>query len=308
LGGVLGAALCSAAACGTSNLPSGWPQSDGGSDAGLTPDSTLDSGPDASDGGSSSDSDGQGEGAADGGTESGALDSSSSDSPGDASAIDSSSTEASGSDSGDAATEAAAPAWSSGDIGPVTAPGSWCLGDGCVPAEASGTFLLSGSGADLGLCDGGACGMGTTDQFYYVYQSVTGDATITAHVTSIAMVTDWSKAFISMRDGLVDDAAFVSLAVPAAGYGYYWFYRSSLGAALAFPQPPMPGGTPVWFRIVRRGNVFTGSYSSDGIVWNQVASMTFTMSPTLQVGLAVVSRLNGTLTTGSFDHVSLTTP
>jgi hypothetical protein len=154
-----------------------------------------------------------------------------------------------------------------------------------------------------------ACGMGTTDEFYYVYQAVSGDATLTARVTTIAMVTDWSKAFLAMRDGLADDAAFVSVAVPAVpSYGYYWFYRTMPGGPLAYPSPATPGGTPIWFRIVRRGDMFTGLYSTDGVIWSQLSQITIAMSATLQVGIAVVSHVNGSLTTGLFDNVSLTTP
>jgi hypothetical protein len=228
-------------------------------------------------------------------------DDSSDSATGEAAAVDSGATDAAG--------DVVAPLWVGQDIGPVTAPGSWCAGGGCIPAEPAGTYMVSGSGADIGLCNGMSCGNGNTDEFYYLYQAVTGDATLTAHVTSIAMVTDWSKAFLAMRDGLADDAAFVSLAVPATpSYGYYWFYRLTPSGALAFPNPAMPGGTPIWFRIVRRGDVFTGLYSADGVIWNQLAQTTIAMSATLHIGIAVVSHMNGTLTTGLFDNVSLTTP
>jgi hypothetical protein len=208
----------------------------------------------------------------------------------------------------DAGNEAAGPTWSSQDIGPVTAAGSWCLGAACAPAQPDGTFQLSGSGDDLGLCSGVPCGHGTTDEFFFVYQAIAGDATLTARVTSIAYVTDWSKSFLAMRDGLNDDAAFVSMAVPAGAYGYYWFYRTAPSGMLAFPPGAGAGSVPIWFRIVRRGNVFTGLYSADGTAWNQLASMTIAMSTTIQIGLAVVSHTNGTLANGVFDNVSLTMP
>jgi hypothetical protein len=209
----------------------------------------------------------------------------------------------------EAGTDAMGPAWVGEDIGPVGVAGSWCFGGNCVPAVADGTFALTGSGADLGLCGGVSCGHGTNDELYFVHQTVSGDATITARVVSIQRVVDWSKALITMRDGLGDDATFVSISVPADGtLGYYWFYRPSAGGSLAFPQPAVPGGTPVWLRIVRRGDVFTGTYSADGVLWQQLASMTITMSTSLEVGLGVVSRDNTQLATGVFDSVSVTMP
>jgi hypothetical protein len=224
-----------------------------------------------------------------------------------------SSVETGGRDSGDQDVglgDGSGTAWSSMDLGAVQAAGSWCFASQCSPALSAGTYRVSGSGADLGLCSGEvACGNGTYDEFQYVYQSVSGDATLTARVVSIQNVgNDWSKAFVMMRDGLASDAAFVATAVSSGtAHGYLWIDRATAGGASAVAQTAS-SVTPVWLRVIRRGSTFTGSTSPDGITWTPIGSMVVSMSATPDMGLGVVSHVNGTLAAGVFDNVSLTTP
>jgi hypothetical protein len=203
-----------------------------------------------------------------------------------------------------------APGWSTADIGAVQAAGSWCFGSQCIPALSAGTYRVSGSGADLGLCSGEvACGYGTYDEFRYVYRSISGDATLTARLVSIQNVgSDWSKAFVMMRDGLASDAAFVATGVSSGtAHGYLWIDRSTVAGAAAVDQTAS-SATPVWLQVTRRGSAFTGSVSPDGSAWTPVGSFTLSLSTSLDVGLGVVSHVNGTLAAGTFDSVSLTTP
>jgi hypothetical protein len=202
------------------------------------------------------------------------------------------------------------PAWSTTDIGAVQATGSWCLGSQCTPPLPAGTYQVNGSGADLALCSGEvACGNGSYDEFRYVYRSVSGDATLTARVISIQNVgSDWSKAFVMMRDGLASDSAFALTAVSSGTtHGYLWFYRAAAGGSVAH-SATASSVTPVWLQVIRRGSTFTGSVSPDGSTWTPVASNAISMSATLDIGLGVVSHVNGTLAAGTFDNVSLTTP
>src|SRR5439155_22948856 len=59
-------------------------------------------------------------------------------------------------------------AWASQDIGAVPAAGSF--------SQSGSTFNLSGSGADI---------WSTADAFRFAYQTITGDATITARVATL---------------------------------------------------------------------------------------------------------------------------
>jgi hypothetical protein len=83
--------------------------------------------------------------------------------------------------------------WISGDIGGSTSHGSY--------AYANGVFSITASGGDI---------WNGSDQHGYVYQAVTGDCTITAHVTAISTyrglaadtTNPWAKAGVMIRAGL----------------------------------------------------------------------------------------------------------
>src|SRR5215813_10816985 len=59
---------------------------------------------------------------------------------------------------------------------------------------------------------------------------------------------------------------------------------------------------PVWLKIDRTGNQFTGSMSQDGRVWQVVGSTNVAMAEVIMAGLAVTSH-DTAVNTSSFDHV-----
>lgn len=67
--------------------------------------------------------------------------------------------------------------WVAGDIGSPAVAGS--------TTYASGKFTVKAAGADI---------WGTSDQFRFVYQQITGDAEVIARVDSITKADAWSKA------------------------------------------------------------------------------------------------------------------
>jgi len=183
--------------------------------------------------------------------------------------------------------------WSSQDVGSVSAAGSF--------SQSSGTFTVKGSGADI---------WSSADSFRYVYQTLSGDGSITARVASVQNVNTWSKAGVMMRDGLTAGAKNVyMLTSPTATNNYRWQVRSSAGGSTTSAVPSSTacgnGTAPVWVRITRSGSTLTGFCSANGSSWTVVGSATVSMSSTLEVGLAVTSHLNGTLATGMFDNVSI---
>jgi glucose/arabinose dehydrogenase/regulation of enolase protein 1 (concanavalin A-like superfamily) len=181
--------------------------------------------------------------------------------------------------------------WSSQDVGAVGAAGSW--------SEMTGTYTVRGAGADI---------WGTADGFRFVYRPITANATITARVVSIENKNGWSKAGIMIRNGLTAGAQNVMMLVsPTDGNGYRWQVRSTAASTTTSTRGGA-GTRPVWLRIVRNGNTLTGSYSANGTTWTQLGTKTISMSSPVQVGLAVTSHVSGTLATGVFDNVTITTP
>jgi len=193
--------------------------------------------------------------------------------------------------------------WQTSDIGTVKLAGS--------ATYASNTFTVAGSGDDIG---------GPQDAFRYVYQAANGDCSVIARVVSLQNTDPNAKAGVMIRDGLGATAMDASVLVtpatgPAGAATVNFVYRSRAGTTP--PAPPAvtvskPGQKlPVWVKIVRSGNAFTGYYSANGTTWTAVgAATTISMSSTPSIGLAVTSHKNdpkgATLCTAVFDNVTAT--
>jgi phosphatidylserine/phosphatidylglycerophosphate/cardiolipin synthase-like enzyme/regulation of enolase protein 1 (concanavalin A-like superfamily) len=177
------------------------------------------------------------------------------------------------------------PPWLDADVGAVGIAGS--------ASYNAGTFSVSGSGADI---------WGTADAFHFVYQSLTGDGQIVARVSSVGDVNAWAKAGVMIRETLSPGSAFAQMLV-SAGKGTAFQYRTSSGAS-ALNVTGTTAAAPLWIKIVKAGNVISGSQSADGTSWQSIGSATFTMASTVFVGLAVVSHTNTQLCTAAFDTVT----
>ncbi|WP_420627681.1 LamG-like jellyroll fold domain-containing protein [Candidatus Leptofilum sp.] len=175
--------------------------------------------------------------------------------------------------------------WVSADIGTVGVTGS--------ADETSGTFTLDGAGANIA---------GTVDAFHYVYQSLSGDGTITANVASLTGGGSAPRAGLMMRESLADNSAHVSAVVQ--GTRIRVLDRATTGGSTTDVQGHSQGA-PEWLRIERSGNTFTLSRSNDGSSWTVMQTRTITMGTTIYIGMAVTGNSTTTLATGTFDNVSV---
>ncbi len=176
------------------------------------------------------------------------------------------------------------------DIGGPTIAGSTSYN------AATGAYTVSGAGANI---------WDTADQCQYAYQTMNGDGTIIAQINSFTYTHQFAKAGLMIRDSADPGAAQVMMALTGSnGTGMY--YRSTDGGTSA---NILPGDTtqraPVWVKLVRSGNTFTGYKSTDGVTWTQVAQVTVAMGSTVDVGLAVGSHDTSNLATATFSNVQI---
>jgi regulation of enolase protein 1 (concanavalin A-like superfamily) len=174
--------------------------------------------------------------------------------------------------------------WVSADVGTPGATGS--------ASYASGTFTLNGAG-------GGA--YYTPDALQYVYQTVTGDCSITAQVVSQANTNQYAKSGVMIRETLTNNAAFADMIVTPTEADFQ--YRSSGGSPANVGST---GSAPYWVRLTRVGNVFTSYTSTNGTTWTQIGSTTIAMGTSVDIGLVQSSGVVGTLGTATFANISLT--
>jgi len=185
--------------------------------------------------------------------------------------------------------------WLNQDIGSPGAAGS--------ASYNSGTFTVNGSGADIA---------GTSDAGYFVYQPITGNCTITARVVSFSnIVADWAKAGVMIRESLNANStfAFGNYTTNVANTVHSWtlLHRDTTGGTATQTVWGTDQVTPYWIRVVRSGNSFSGYVSSNGSSWTLITTATITMTSNVYVGMAVTSHQAGSISTATFDNVSVTT-
>ena len=187
----------------------------------------------------------------------------------------------------------AAGTWNDTDIGNPAAAGS--------EAFANNELTVTGSGSDIWY---------TSDQFNYLYQTLTGNGTIIAQVASQTDTSAWAKAGVMIRASLAPSSAY-AYSLVSESMGVDFQYRPSTGAD-AVETGPFPGPTaPEWLELVRQGNTITAYDSSDGI--NYYVSGTYVFAPgvlpaTVYIGLAVTAHNNGALNSAVFNNVEVAPP
>jgi ABC-type transport system involved in multi-copper enzyme maturation permease subunit len=208
---------------------------------------------------------------------------------------------------------------------------------------ANGNHASVCTGPPPGNCHGepplpvGPNGDAVADTYYFVHQSLTGDATITARVTSLTGVVSiegnavraGTDPFSMSRPGLAAWAKAGLLVTPSLKQGTQYAAVMATGGHGVRMQTDYTGDTagmpgavsatsPQWLRLTRSGDTITGSDSTDGEHWTSVTTARLHDLPaTVEVGLFVTSPVTAhtgfgpgqsTYATAGFDHVTLDSP
>jgi len=177
--------------------------------------------------------------------------------------------------------------WVSADVGTVAIAGSGY--------DSSGTFTINGEGSNIS---------GTADQFHYIYRGLGGDGTIIARVASQQNTSTSAKAGIMIRESTDTGAAHAMMVATPAGTTVFGYRSATAGSTTT--SSSSGHAVPVWLKLVRHGSTITGYYSTNGTTWTQQSSATVTLAgSTALVGLAVTSTNTSTLSTATFDNLSL---
>lgn len=184
-----------------------------------------------------------------------------------------------------------------------TLPAPWLqanVGTNALPGAAAATganaFTLRGSGTDIA---------GGNDGFRFVYRPLVGDGEIVARVASRTTANTLAKAGVMIRESTAANAREVSLML-AENRSAYFLRRATAGATTTSTRVTNVA-VPAWVRVVRAGNVFTASYSTNGTTWTQVGTpATVAMGANTLVGLGVTSRDPERSILATFDGVAFT--
>jgi regulation of enolase protein 1 (concanavalin A-like superfamily) len=188
------------------------------------------------------------------------------------------------------------------DIGGATPPGS--------ATYRAATWTLQGAGTDIG---------GASDSFHFAYRSVTGNATIIARVMSVQNTAGDAKAGVMIRESLASNANMMGLYMlpqttinantgPRAFVNMRGQTASSHNASSQTHRlwDNTTVSIPYWLKLERVGNRITAFHSTDGASWSTIQCADFPLSGTVSIGLAVSSRVPGTLNVATFTNVRIT--
>jgi hypothetical protein len=157
-------------------------------------------------------------------------------------------------------------------------------------------FTVKGAGAQI---------FGTSDAFHFVYQPLSGDGTLVARLLSMQGGGGYASAGVMIRETLTASSRNAKTAEWPLYNGFYFDERPATGGNTIEPGN-LSLTLPYWMKISRSGNTFSSYASSDGVNWVQLGtSQTINMAQTVYVGLAVNSGSTTSLTTATFDNVSV---
>ena len=163
---------------------------------------------------------------------------------------------------------------------------------------ANGVYTVKGAGTGI---------YGTADAFQFVYQTLTGDGSIVARVSSLQGASN-PLAGVMIRDTLASNSANALVFFSPSQACLY--SRATAGASTTYQCTGFSSTAyPYWVKLVRAGNTFTGFVSSDATNWTQIqSSSTIVMGQNIFVGLALSSNAAATLETATFDNLSIDSP
>ncbi|SEO07724.1 Alginate lyase [Mucilaginibacter gossypiicola] len=187
--------------------------------------------------------------------------------------------------------------WVRKDIGAVSVAGSVIYAN-----VDNNTFILSGSGSDIG---------GTADSYSYLYSTASGDMTITTRLLDGGWsgLSGGEKVGIVLRESLDPNAKMLTVNLGELGNRYARFgTRSATAGNMNWQEGNHFSQVPLWLRLQRAGNAFTASQSPDGISWYVMGTSTVTMAANYFIGLSACTGSSGgaAVTRPTFDNVSIT--
>ena len=154
----------------------------------------------------------------------------------------------------------------------------------------------------------GPDGEAVDDKFYFVYQPLAGNGSITARLTSLTGeyayfppnanprvpsivlvpgVQPWAKAGVIIKESTTQGSAYAAMMLTGS-HGVRM--QDNFTRDIAGMSGGVSATSPRWLRLTRSGNTLTGAASTDGVHWTKVATAHLASLPaTVQVGLFVTS-------------------
>jgi regulation of enolase protein 1 (concanavalin A-like superfamily) len=204
--------------------------------------------------------------------------------------------------------------WQSSTVGRQAIPASAVTAatDATLPAPFAGAAIGSGSRGSATESEGvwtlestGGDIWDAADVFEFASRPLTGDGTATACVNAQSRSDVWAKAGLMWRESNAAGARHASVFI-TPDRGAVFLRRLGTGAGTSSTASANATiAAPYCVRLVRSGNTFTASVSSDRTTWVQIRSDVIAMGSTVQVGLAASSHSASTATRATFNQFTV---
>jgi hypothetical protein len=155
----------------------------------------------------------------------------------------------------------------------------------------------------------------TSEAGRFVYQSRTGDGSMTVFVPTPAPAQSGARFGVMVRETATSGAAMAAAVTSgdATGFGAKLVTRAAAsGAAAVLPSANNNHSTPRWLRLTRTGNTFIAESSADGIDWMTLGTAVVTLPGTAFWGtfhfssdLATGSSFTGDYQLATFQNTSI---
>ena len=152
-----------------------------------------------------------------------------------------------------------------------------------APSPAGQTAATSGG---LNLTAGGTNIAGTSDQFTFAYQQVSGNFDYKVRIAGLSLANAWSKAALMARESIAGNSIFAAAVATPSVSGAFFQSRATAGGTAASTGSGPVNYPNTWLRLTRSGSAFTGYVGLDGETWFQLGSSSIAMSASVYIGLA----------------------
>jgi len=163
---------------------------------------------------------------------------------------------------------------------------------------AAGKYTIKAGGADI---------WGTADAFRFTYKKLSGDFDIAFKAESITKTHDWSKIGPMVRQSNTAGSQYLfMLARGLDGNKYFQERVAENGSATGNGgSAEDKAGFPIWLRIVRKGDNYTGGYSADGKAWKDLNTTKLALKDPVLVGIAVTSHATKVIADGVATNLTI---
>jgi len=180
------------------------------------------------------------------------------------------------------------------DIGTSPVPNP----SGSYDDSTVGVHRVSGAGRDI---------WDATCSFYFVHGEEPIDDeqfSISAYVSSLTGTHShaWQKGGMMIRDSLDPGSVYAYMCITSAN-GYAFQGRPTADSNAGLINQQTAGYTaPIWLKLERNMDVYTGYVSQDGVTWSQAGQSTLNITSPVEYGFAVTSHEQGQTTTAVFEN------